>query len=187
MLEFHVILIIKLLKFELFLICNSFSRNWLRIIDENDDDVAETDEDYVHYYTDSQIISYLKENDYYKNSIANTIMIRFVSSDEVTETLKTFGVKLYKSKIYFFYPYRDQLPERDDVKTVSEANSTNSRRDVAAAIINSTEDEISAEDFYDTYIIKTCDVFEEYIQHSSTDLEEVNSSLRNFLYEELDD
>jgi hypothetical protein len=96
-----VILIIKLLKFELFLICNSFSRNWLRIIDENDDDVAETDEDYVHYYTDSQIISYLKENDYYKNSIANTIMIRFVSSDEVTETLKTFGVKLYKSKFYF--------------------------------------------------------------------------------------
>ena len=56
-----------------------------------------------------------------------------------------------------------------------------------AAIINSTEDEISAEDFYDTYIIKTCDVFEEYIQHSSTDLEEVNSSLRNFLYEDLDD
>ena len=65
------------------------------------------------------IISYLKENDYYKNSIANTIMIRFISSDEVTETLKTFGVKLYKSKFYFFYPYRDQLPERDDVKTVS--------------------------------------------------------------------
>ena len=51
MLEFPVILIIKLLKFELFLICNSFSRNWLRIIDENDDNEAETDEDYVHYYT----------------------------------------------------------------------------------------------------------------------------------------
>ena len=210
--------------------------------DQNDDDVAETDEDYVHYYTDSQIISYWKENYYYKNSTANAIMIRFVSSDEVTETLKTFGVKLYKSKFYFIkqegvikdgvstnisnsdydtwyedfdftaasnesnysplddsevlqlyvemynyiYPYRDQLPERDDVKTVSEANSTNSRRDVTAAIINSTEDEISAEDFYETYI-KTCDAFEEYIQHSATDLEEVNSSLRNFLYEDLDD
>lgn len=212
--------------------------------DNNDSKLAKTDANYVHYYNDSKLISYWKSNYYYKQTYANAIMIRFVSNEEVTRTLKTFGVKLYKSKFYFIkqegvtsdtgtiknlsdaeysswyddfdftsavnsqgnfrvlsdeevlqlyvemynyiYPYREALNSREDVKEVSDNNKTSARRDVTNVIINSSEDQISCEEFFETYI-KTSAGYDEYVKHKGTDLEKVNASLRNMVYDDLDD
>ena len=212
--------------------------------DNNSSSLSKYSSDYTHYYTDSKLISTWKTNYYYKQTTANAILIRFVSSDEVTSTLKTFGVKLYKSKFYFIkqkdvlteegttknitdaeydswyedfdftsainqqgnyrvlsdsevlqlyvemynyiYPYRTPLNSRQDVKEVSSANTTSARRDVTSAIINSSEEEISKEDFYNQYV-KTSEGYDEYITHKGTDLEKVNASLRNMLYTDLGD
>lgn len=73
--------------------------------DNNDDDLAYTDEDYTHYYSDSDIISKYKSEVYKKRTSSNGILIRFESSDEINATYKAFGVKLYRSKLYYIRQY----------------------------------------------------------------------------------
>ncbi|MCR5787430.1 MAG: hypothetical protein K6G28_06995 [Acholeplasmatales bacterium] len=64
---------------------------------------SETDPKYDHYFSDSKIITKYKDEIYYKNTYANSILIRFNSQDEINQTLKNFGVKLYNSNYYLIY------------------------------------------------------------------------------------
>jgi hypothetical protein len=70
-----------------------------------DSSISETDEKYNHYYADSKIITKWNDEFYDKNTAANAILIRFESQDEINETLKEFGVKLYRSNFYYIRQY----------------------------------------------------------------------------------
>lgn len=84
--------------------------------------VADTDPKYEHYYSDSKIISKYKDEIYYKNTAANAILIRFNSQDEINQTLKNFGVKLYNSNFYFIekMAYTGENPD-EPFKTLSDS------------------------------------------------------------------
>ncbi len=73
--------------------------------EDNNDDEEYTDEDYTHYYTDTTIIAKYKSEIYKKRTSSNGIIIRFESSDEINATYKAFGVKLYRSKLYYIRQY----------------------------------------------------------------------------------
>ncbi len=73
--------------------------------DNNDSDVEYTDEDYTHYYKDSKIISKYTSDIYKKKTSVNGIILRFESEDEINATYKAFGVKLYRSKLYYIRQY----------------------------------------------------------------------------------
>ena len=70
-----------------------------------DKSIASTSEKYNHYYTDSKIIEKWKDEYYDKLTVANALLIRFSSEDEINDTLKAFGIKLYKSNFYAIYQY----------------------------------------------------------------------------------
>lgn len=66
------------------------------------------------YFDDSKV------RDYYDSEYKNTgdiyaLTIRFLSDDEAKQTLKAFGVKTYKSELYFIYP-------KDENQSVSDYN-----------------------------------------------------------------
>lgn len=66
-------------------------------IDEYNDDIEDDEE---RYYSNSEYISYWKENYKYDNSV-NAIVIRFINEDECNAVLKTFGLKTYRSQLYY--------------------------------------------------------------------------------------
>ncbi len=76
--------------------------------EDNNDGIDTTNKNYSYYFTDSDIISKWKSEYYYKYTSANGLMLRFVSEDEITQTLKTFGVKLYNGSFYFIYQSEDK-------------------------------------------------------------------------------
>lgn len=66
-------------------------------IAEHDKDL---DEDEDAYYSDSTIRNYYSSN--YKNvGDVEAVMIRFTNEEEVTSTLKAFGIKTYKNALYY--------------------------------------------------------------------------------------
>lgn len=66
-------------------------------IDEYNDDVEDDEE---LYYSNSEYISYWTEN-YKYESDANAIIIRFMNEDEANAVLKTFGLKTYRSQLWY--------------------------------------------------------------------------------------
>lgn len=60
----------------------------------------EMDEDDDPYFTDSEIKTYW-ENNYEVDTPLEALAIRFIDNDEVNAVLKTFGLKVYRSKLYF--------------------------------------------------------------------------------------
>ncbi len=87
---------------------------------DNNKNVDISSKNYSYYYTDSKIISKWKTEYYYKYTIANGLMLRFVSEDEITQTLKTFGVKLYNGSFYFIK--QDGIVEDGAVKNMSDSD-----------------------------------------------------------------
>lgn len=67
----------------------------------------EKDEDEDAYYSDSEIITHWNENYKYKYDL-KAILIRFSSQDEVDAVLKTFGLKTYRSNLYFIRQKAEQ-------------------------------------------------------------------------------
>lgn len=58
------------------------------------------DNDGTDYYTDEELVT-LWETEYLYNQYLYALNIRFISEDELNETLKTFGIKAYKKQLYF--------------------------------------------------------------------------------------
>lgn len=85
---------------------------------DNNDGIDITSKNYSYYFKDSDIISKWKTEYYYKHTSVNGLMLRFVSEDEITQTLKTFGVKLYNGNFYFI---RQQIEEDGALKTLSDS------------------------------------------------------------------
>lgn len=72
------------------------------IADHND----ELEEGEDRYFSNSEIIAKWKE-DYLYSSTVNAILIRFINEDEVNAVFKAFGVKAYRSELYFI-PQKDR-------------------------------------------------------------------------------
>ncbi len=66
-------------------------------IDEYNDDVEDDEE---LYYSNSEYISYWTENYKYESDV-NAIIIRFINEDEANAVLKTFGLKTYRSQLWY--------------------------------------------------------------------------------------
>lgn len=66
-------------------------------IEDYNDDADDEDE---LYYTDSEIVQYQKEN-YQYSADRQALIIRFTNEDEITSTLKAFGVKVYNDTFYY--------------------------------------------------------------------------------------
>lgn len=68
------------------------------------DEIAEYNEDVEDdeelYYSNSEYISYWKENYKYESDV-NAIVIRFINEDEANAVLKTFGLKTYRSQLWY--------------------------------------------------------------------------------------
>lgn len=75
-----------------------FARDYLANEIKTHDEEKDEDED--AYYTDSEIKTYWNENYKYKEAL-NAILIRFNSQNEANAVLKTFGLKTYRSRLYY--------------------------------------------------------------------------------------
>ncbi len=95
----------------------------------------EKDEDEDEYYSDSEIKTFWNENYKYKYDL-NAVLIRFTSQDEVNAVLKTFGLKTYRSRLYFIPQLNDQTAQEyskyyDDFDfTDNSTTNVNARRDL---------------------------------------------------------
>ncbi len=85
---------------------------------DNNDGIDVTSKNYSYYFKDSDIISKWKTEYYYKNTFVNGLMLRFVSEDEITQTLRTFGVKLYNGNFYFI---KQEIEENGAAKKLSDS------------------------------------------------------------------
>lgn len=61
---------------------------------------ADLDDDEERYFSNSEIINYWSSNYHYASNI-DAIMIRFMNEDESKAVLKSFGLKTYRSQLYF--------------------------------------------------------------------------------------
>ncbi len=66
-------------------------------ISDYNDDLEDGDD---RYFSNSEIISKWK-SDYLYSSDVNAILIRFINNDEVESVFKAFGLKTYRSEIYY--------------------------------------------------------------------------------------
>lgn len=61
---------------------------------------ADLGNDEERYFSNSEIINYWKENYHYASNV-NAILIRFLNEDEAKAVLKSFGLKTYRSQLYY--------------------------------------------------------------------------------------
>lgn len=99
------------------------------IADAVSDAESDSDDDTVGYWSKSSIINkFTDEYRYTGNSQA--LLIRFLNSDEVTTTLRSFGLKTYKSNWYYVFPsttmnFNDYCDFYDDFSITDSANKEN--------------------------------------------------------------
>lgn len=98
------------------------------IADAEEDAADDDDEDTIGYFTKSQFVTQFTGN-YRNTGDVDLLMIRFMNSDEVTTTLRSFGIKVYNKVWYYVYPstemsYAEYCKFYDDF-TVSSSTKEN--------------------------------------------------------------
>lgn len=106
-----------------------FARDYLEDeIKEYEEDMEEDDDP---YFTDSEIKTYWTEN-YKYNYDLDAILIRFINENEAMSVLKAFGLKSYRSRMYYIFQDDEMTNEEyskwyDDFDFTDPANVSNYR------------------------------------------------------------
>ena len=89
-------------------------------VKEADEDDTDEDDDKWGNYTNANYISTFKSKYTYTYDV-NAVLIKFTDSDELNNTLRAFGIKIYNSKLYYIYDkddtqmtYQDYIEYYDD-------------------------------------------------------------------------